>query len=544
MSGSTRVNRVNILLVDDQPSKLLTYESILSELGENLLTASSATEALDCLLRTEIAVVLVDVCMPDLDGYELASMIRQHPRFQKTSIIFVSAVLMTDLDRLRGYESGGVDYVPVPVVPEILRAKVSVFADLYRKTRALERLNAELERRVSERTAALEASTAALKEADRRKDEFLAMLAHELRNPLAPISTAVQLLRLKELSESQRDRARDVLERQVQHLVFLVDDLLDVSRITRGMITLHRERVLVGGVIARAVEAARPAIDERHHTLTLDLSDEVLSVEGDRARLTQVVGNLLNNAVKFMEPGGRILLKVAREGTSVAITVKDNGIGISSEQMPRIFDLFTQAHTKSDSVQGGLGIGLALVRRLVEMHGGTVAAHSAGPDQGAEITVRLPLWATQGIARPDESAILPPSTPAPQVGPCRILVVDDHPDAVEALSMQLQVAGHDVRSANDGIEAMTIGESFQPQVVILDLGMPKMDGYETVRSMRRRAWGSRALIVALTGWAQPYDRQKTAEAGFDAHLVKPVTEFELFQAIAAGRATNADTPAL
>jgi len=544
MSGSTRVNRVNILLVDDQPSKLLTYESILSELGENLLTASSATEALDTLLRTEIAVVLVDVCMPDLDGYELASMIRQHPRFQKTSIIFVSAVLMTDLDRLRGYESGGVDYVPVPVVPEILRAKVSVFADLYRKTRALERLNAELERRVSERTAALEASTAALKEADRRKDEFLAMLAHELRNPLAPISTAVQLLRLKELSESQRDRARDVLERQVQHLVFLVDDLLDVSRITRGMITLHRERVLVGAVVARAVETARPAIDERRHTLTLDLSDEVLSVEGDKARLTQVVGNLLNNAVKFMEPGGRILLKVTREGTSVAITVKDNGIGISNEQMPRIFDLFTQAHSKSDSVQGGLGIGLALVRRLVEMHGGTVAAHSAGPGHGTEITVRLPLWATQGVARPDESVMLPPSTSAPQVGPCRILVVDDHPDAVEALSMQLQVAGHDVRSANDGIEAMTIGESFQPQVVILDLGMPKMDGYETVRSMRRRSWGSRALIVALTGWAQPYDRQKTAEAGFDAHLVKPVTEFELFQAIAAGRATNADTPAL
>jgi len=536
MSGSTRVNRVNILLVDDQPAKLLTYESILGELGENLLTASSATEALDCLLRTEIAVVLVDVCMPDLDGYELASMIRQHPRFQKTSIIFVSAVLMTDLDRLRGYESGGVDYVPVPVVPEILRAKVSVFADLYRKTRALERLNAELERRVSERTAALEASTAALKEADRRKDEFLAMLAHELRNPLAPISTAVQLLRLKELSDTQRERARDVLERQVQHLVFLVDDLLDVSRITRGMITLHRERVLIGAVIARAVEIARPTIDERRHTLTLDLSDEVLAVEGDKARLVQVIGNLLNNAVKFMEPGGKILLKVAREGTSVAITVSDTGIGIANEHMAKIFDLFTQVHDRADNVQGGLGIGLALVRRLVEMHGGTVAAHSGGPGEGTQIVVRLPLWATHAV-RAEEL----PTSPAarPVVGPSRILVVDDHLDAVEALSMQLQVAGHDVRSANDGIEAMNIGETFQPQVVLLDLGMPKMDGYETVRSMRRRPWGARALIVALTGWAQAYDRQRTAEAGFDAHLVKPVSEFELFQAIAAGRNTSA-----
>ena len=543
MSGSTRVNKVNILLVDDQPSKLLTYESILSELGENILTASSATEALDCLLRTEIAVVLVDVCMPDLDGYELASMIRQHPRFQKTSIIFVSAVLMTDLDRLRGYESGGVDYVPVPIVPEILRAKVSVFADLYRKTRALERLNAELERRVSERTAALEASTAALKDADRRKDEFLAMLAHELRNPLAPISTAVQLLRLKELSDAQRERARDVLERQVQHLVLLVDDLLDVSRITRGVITLQHERVLIGTVIARAVETARPMIDSRRHTLTLDLTDEVLAVEGDKARLVQVVGNILNNAAKFMEPGGKIQLKVAREGTSVAITVRDAGIGIPSDQVPRIFDLFTQVHAKPDQIQGGLGVGLALVRRLVEMHGGTVAAHSAGPGQGTDIIVRLPLWAMQA-ARPDEPRH---DSPVPAIGPSRILVVDDHLDAVEALSMQLQVAGHDVRTANDGVEAMTIGETFQPQVVLLDLGMPRMDGYETARSMRRRPWGTRALIIAVTGWAQPYDRQKTSEAGFDAHLVKPVSEVELFQAIAAGRSTkseNAESPAV
>ena len=543
MSGSTRVNKVNILLVDDQPSKLLTYESILSELGENILTASSATEALDCLLRTEIAVVLVDVCMPDLDGYELASMIRQHPRFQKTSIIFVSAVLMTDLDRLRGYESGGVDYVPVPIVPEILRAKVSVFADLYRKTRALERLNAELERRVSERTAALEASTAALKDADRRKDEFLAMLAHELRNPLAPISTAVQLLRLKELSDAQRERARDVLERQVQHLVLLVDDLLDVSRITRGVITLQHERVLIGTVIARAVETARPMIDSRRHTLTLDLNDEVLAVEGDKARLVQVVGNILNNAAKFMEPGGKIQLKVAREGTSVAITVRDAGIGIPTDQVPRIFDLFTQVHAKPDQIQGGLGVGLALVRRLVEMHGGTVAAHSAGPGQGTDIIVRLPLWAMQAV-RPDEPRH---DSPVPAIGPSRILVVDDHLDAVEALSMQLQVAGHDVRTANDGVEAMTIGETFQPQVVLLDLGMPRMDGYETARSMRRRPWGTRALIIAVTGWAQPYDRQKTSEAGFDAHLVKPVSEVELFQAIATGRSTkseNAESPAV
>jgi CheY-like chemotaxis protein len=253
MTNPTRIDRVNILLVDDQPSKLLTYETILGGLGEHLIKVSSATEALECLLKHDIAVVLVDVCMPDFDGYELAGMIRQHPRFQQTSIIFVSAILMTDLDRIRGYECGAVDYVPVPVVPEILRAKVSVFAELYRKTRDLERLNLELEQRVTERTAALEATTVTLQEADRRKDEFLAMVAHELRNPLAPIRTAAQLLRVKELDESHRARARDIIERQVDHLVCLIDDLLDVSRITRGVITLRREPVLLGADVPACV---------------------------------------------------------------------------------------------------------------------------------------------------------------------------------------------------------------------------------------------------------------------------------------------------
>ncbi|HYJ93939.1 MAG TPA: hybrid sensor histidine kinase/response regulator, partial [Vicinamibacterales bacterium] len=340
MIPATRIDRVNILLVDDQPAKLLTYESILGELGENLITASSASEALKCLLDNEIAVVLVDVCMPDLDGYELAAMIRQHPRFQKTSIIFVSAILMTDLDRLRGYECGAVDYVPVPVVPEILRAKVSVFAELFRKTRALERLNAELEGRVTERTAALEASTQALQEANHRKDEFLAMLAHELRNPLAPIRTAVQLLRLKELAEPHRSRARDVIERQVEHLVNLIDDLLDVSRITRGMITLQLEPVLLGAIVARAVETARPAIDTHRHALEIDLPDELISIEGDKTRLVQVIANILHNAAKFTDPGGLIRLNVRREGQYAVINISDTGIGIAPELLPRIFDLF------------------------------------------------------------------------------------------------------------------------------------------------------------------------------------------------------------
>jgi signal transduction histidine kinase len=531
MTTTTRIDRVNILLVDDQPAKLLSYETILSSLGETLITVTSATEALECLLKNEIAVVLVDVCMPDLDGYELAAMIRQHPRFQQTAIIFVSAVMLNDLDRLRGYECGAVDYVPVPVVPEILRAKVSVFAELYRKTRALERLNGELEQRVAERTSALEATTAALQEADRRKDEFLAMLAHELRNPLAPIRTAVQLLRLKELGPQQRGRARDVIERQVEHLVSLIDDLLDVSRITRGMITLQREPVLVGAIVARAVETTRPAIDGQRHELTLELPDELITVDGDKTRLIQVLSNILHNASKFMDPGGRIRLKVSREGSYVAISVADTGIGIAPDLIPKAFELFAQVHAKSERSQGGLGIGLALVRRLTEMHGGTVTARSDGPGSGTELTVRIPTLAAEKIVTTQVAG----SESVPLVPPCRILVADDNHDAAESLTLQLQLAGHDVKTVHDGLEALDVAKTFKPDIVLLDLGMPRLDGYETARRMRLQFWGARTTLIALTGWGQQQDRQRTFEAGFDVHLVKPVSEAQLFRALASGQ---------
>ncbi len=533
MTAPARIDRVNILLVDDQPAKLLTYQTILGDLGDHLITASSAAEALQHLLKTEIAVVLVDVCMPELDGYELAAMIRQHPRFQRTSIIFVSAVMLTDLDRLRGYESGAVDYVPVPVVPEILRAKVGVFADLYRKTRALERLNAELEDRVRERTAALEATTSALQEADKRKDEFLAMLAHELRNPLAPIRTAVQLLRLKELPEAQRATSRDIIERQVEHLVSLIDDLLDVSRITRGMIALAREPVLVAAIVARAVETVRPAIDARGHELVLEMPDELLTVHGDKTRLVQVLANVLHNAAKFMEPRGRITLRVAREGGEAVIAVKDRGIGIAPDALASIFDLFTQGHARHEPSQGGLGIGLALVRRLAEMHGGSVAAESGGIGHGTVVTVRLPVTTVRAI--PDLPEV-PEAVPRPPR--LRVLVADDNHDAAAALSLLLTLAGHDVRTVHDGLEAVAVAESFRPEAVLLDLGMPKLDGYGVAERLRAQPLGHQATLIALTGWGQPQDRARTAAAGFDVHLVKPVAEGDLFRAL-AGRQERA-----
>jgi signal transduction histidine kinase/ActR/RegA family two-component response regulator len=535
MAGS---DKANILLVDDQPGKLLSYEAMLSGLGETLISARSAREALDHLLNTEMAVVLIDVCMPELDGFELAAMMREHPRFQQTPIIFVSGVHLTEFDRLKGYACGAVDYVPVPVVPEILRAKVGVFVDLFRKTRELERLNRELEHRVAERTSELQAAAAdlrdreeALREADRSKDEFLAVLAHEIRNPLAPIRTAVHLLRLKQLTEEQRVKAREVIERQVEHLVRLIDDLLDVARITRGAITLQRERVDLAEVVARAIETSRPLIDTRRHELVVALPDRALTVNGDMTRLSQVIGNLLNNAAKYTEPGGRILLRVEREGGEAVIHVQDNGIGISGPMLQKVFELFTQADRAIDRQSGGLGIGLALVRRLVDMHGGSVSAHSAGRGHGTEMVVRLPSSA--------EAPAVPPPAPEPAEPTesagrsCRILIVDDNKDAADSMALSVQLAGHTVCTAYDGQEGLELASAFAPDVLLLDLGMPGMNGFEIARRIRQKAWGRNMTLIAVTGWGQEQDRRRTKEAGFNAHLTKPVSPAELLGALGA-----------
>jgi len=537
------IDKANILLVDDQPGKLLTYEAMLSGLGETLIPARSAREALNHLLNTDVAVVLIDVCMPELDGFELAGMMRGHPRFQQTPIIFVSGVHLTEFDRLKGYACGAVDYVSVPVVPEILRAKVSVFVELFRKTRELERLNRELEQRVAERTAELQAAAAglrdreeALREADRSKDEFLAVLAHEIRNPLAPIRTAVHLLRLETLSDVQRTKARDVIERQVEHLVRLIDDLLDVARITRGAITLQRERVDLAEVVARAIETSRPLIDSRRHELVVRLPEQPVAVDGDITRLSQVVGNLLNNAAKYTDAGGQLQVSVEREGEDAVIRVQDNGMGISAHMLQKVFDLFTQASRAIDRQSGGLGIGLALVRRLVALHGGRVSAHSAGLGRGTEMIVRLPIGieprpASVPSPEPEEST-------APAFRSGRILIVDDNRDAADSMALSVQLAGHTVSTAYDGQEGLQLAFAFAPDLVLLDLGMPGLNGFEIAQRIRREAWGQRLTLIALTGWGQEQDRRRTKEAGFNAHLTKPVSPSELLTVLATAMQTK------
>ena len=530
-------DKVNILLVDDQPGKLLSYEAILADLGENLIKASSGREALEILLKNDITVVLIDVSMPELDGFELAEIIREHPRYQKTAIIFVSAVHLSDSDRLMGYERGAVDYVSVPIVPELLRAKVSVFAELYRKRREAEELTRDLEQRVAERTAALETAIARqteltdqLRIADRRKDEFLALLAHELRNPLAPLRNAINILQLKESDDPDVLWCQGVIERQSVQLTRLVDDLLDVSRITLGKIKLRLQPLELASVVGRAVETSRPLIDAHRHELIVTLPDGPIRVEGDRARLTQVIANLLNNAAKYQNDGGTIALTVEREASAAVITVRDRGIGLAPDMLQEIFELFAQGERTLDRAQGGLGIGLSLVKTVVELHGGSVSAASDGPGRGSEFSIRLPclLQELDGYRSRDDAD----ESEVPDCAGLRILVVDDSRDAAESLSKLLRLGGHEVLIAHEGEHALHLAATQQPAVVLLDIGLPGMDGYEVCRRLRQSGL-TRALIVAMTGYGLERDRQRSQESGFDTHLVKPVPPHELLKLMAA-----------
>jgi signal transduction histidine kinase len=690
--------KVNILIVDDLPDKLLVFATVLEELGQNLVFVRSGREALREVLQHEFAVILLDVNMPEIDGFETAALLRKYKRSADTPIIFITS-FADEIQTERGYAMGAVDYIQSPVVPHILRSKVRVFVRLFAMQRQVRRqadaqaavLAADAARRVAEandrrsaflanasrvlngsldvkvgvhalaglvvpelaslavvmpagadgqmresvvlggRTGAIErpaamldatiratlvsamqgrrrvdlspaqlaglgplderdpprveaselewcavsavpllsgdrlhgvlllaasrrsqqldwsilgdlaaraaaalenarlyeslqleiverrTAEAELQEASRRKDEFLAMLSHELRNPLAPIRTALEVIRRIAPPDPKFAWASDIMVRQLRQLTRLVEELLDVARISQGKIVLKREKVDLNAVIAHSVETAQPNLDTRRQTLRVRPFSEPLWLHGDFARLAQVVSNLLHNASKYSEDGSAIELNTGVESNGAVIRVRDRGIGIDPELLPRVFDLFTQGARGLDRAQGGLGVGLTLARRLAQMHGGGIEAFSEGVGAGSEFVVRLPCL---GLVRGGEAPAAPAA--APVSASCRVLVVDDNHDAALSLATYLEMGGHEVRTAGDGREALDVAERFTPQAVVLDIGLPTLDGYEVAKQLRLAPPTQHALLLALTGYGQKEDRLAASRAGFDRHFVKPV----------------------
>jgi signal transduction histidine kinase/DNA-binding response OmpR family regulator len=716
-SPSGAGEQLEILVVDDAERNLTALEAILSDLDARVVKARSGAEALRCLLRQDFALVLLDVRMPGLNGFETAALIRARDRSRHTPIIFLTAYDRTREQEVEGYALGAVDFLSKPVIPEVLRGKVSVLIDLHRKTEEIRRQEAllrESERReraqlleqarrrweqeamrtemererqaaeklhrsnarlrllsdvasdlllhedlrsfparlfpvimehlavpvclchrvgapgqplkldeqaglsagqleelgrvppeelvflravsserqvVAERVdgqaldpllriagltacacfpllaggrvhgaltlgtarlagfepeelavmslladqaaAALERarlvdelrrSAADLREADVRKDEFLAMLGHELRNPLAPVLNAVKLMQQGSAPEPLR-RVLEAADRQIGHMTRLLDDLLDVSRIRNGKIELQRGLVELARVVLDAVHATEGVMQERGHAFELELPEEPVVFEGDPVRLTQVVANLLNNAAKYTDRGGHIALRARREGGHVLISVRDDGIGIAPGMLERIFEMFVQGEQTADRVRAGLGLGLTLVRNLVELHGGTVAARSEGPGTGSEFEVRLPAEPAVPAPAPRrkdgrEERCDGETSPRGAGRQLEIVVVEDNADIRDTLKALLELKGHKVEEAIDGRSGVDLILSRCPSVALVDIGLPGIDGYHLARELRARPLSTR--LVAMTGYGRPEDRRLALEAGFDAHLVKPV----------------------
>lgn len=661
---------VKVLLVDDQVRNLEALQAVLHPSGCRLITAQSADEALLALLHHDFAAIVLDIRMPGMDGLELARMIKGRRRTRNVPILFLTAHLLDDKDVLRGYQAGAVDYLTKPLDPEILRAKINIFADLHRVTQALSEANQQLQQEVAERERAEEAlrdanqqletrvevrtaelvqahavlaaseerlrialdaggmgtweldaarrvchidevqctllglpartrsipldtllaltypaeedmvrnaienalktnvdnpgdyshefrivrpsdgavrwllvsgrtipvadapprrigvtvditdrkrDEQALQEADRRKNDFLATLAHELRNPLAPIRNAVELLRMRNPLPVDKRGPAEVIDRQARALTRLVDDLLDISRITQNRLELRREPASLSGIVEAAIEASRPFIDSGGHTLDVNLPEEPIVLLADVTRLAQVISNLLNNAARYSDKKGKILVEVKRETAGAVVRITDEGIGIPASMLNRVFDMFVQVDRAHERGRGGLGVGLALSKQLVEMHGGRITAHSPGPGLGSTFEVHIPIVAE--VEASVRTAGVKDDLPTSRF---RLLVVDDNRDSVDSLSMLLRLMGNDVHMAFDGVEAVQAAETLRPDVVLLDVGLPLRNGYDAARLIRSEPWGREVVLIALTGWGQEQDRRRSREAGFDHHLVKPV----------------------
>ncbi|MFL6213564.1 MAG: response regulator [Blastocatellia bacterium] len=587
---------VNILLVDDRPENLLALEATLGYLDQKIVKAHSGREALKLLLDHDFALILMDVHMPDLDGFETAALIRQREKSQNIPIIFLTAMNKSEGQVFRGYSLGAVDYIFKPFEPEILKAKVAVFIELYKKTeeikrqaelllvknreldhtnramgvlyQEIERKNDELEVRVRQRTAELAQTNDALQAeiierqraeeertlllareqkaraeaeaANHAKDEFLATVSHELRTPLTSILGWTRLLQLREPDPAALARGLETIERNAKSQAKLIEDILDVSRIISGKLRIEARPVALAPIIEMAIDAVNPAAEAKAIKIDVTLDTNVGEVRGDPTRLQQVVWNLLSNAVKFTPNGGEIHIRLARSGECAHIVVSDNGCGISADFLPFVFDRFSQAERHMTRKHGGLGLGLAIVRHLVEMHGGIIQVESAGEGQGAAFTVDLPL--TASVETPRAAASLEAgdlsakasAESARALEDLRILLVDDDADTLQMLTIALEHAGGEVRACASASEALDALGEWKADLLVSDIGMPNEDGYALIRKVRalEPELGGAMPAIALTAFASAADRSRALSAGFQMHISKPVEPFDLIRVIA------------
>jgi signal transduction histidine kinase len=526
----------DILVVDDSAANLTALQTALEGIGGSVVKALSGEEALRTLLERDFAVVLLDVKMPTMGGFETARLIRERKRSRHTPIIFTTAYTRDDRDVVAAYRLGAVDFLFKPFSADVLRAKVSVFVELQRRTAELARHDRLLreqqhEHRMEEerrrwKEEALQKRLEDLAEVDRQKDEFLAVLGHELRNPMAPLVTGLQLLQSRTPPDADPliHSTHDRMNRQLHNMRRLVDDLLDASRIRSGRVELRKGPVSIQEVLENAMIAARPRIDERGHRLTARLPPDSIRIYADGVRLTQVFTNLLNNAASFTQPGGAIEVTCALGVAALEVTVSDDGPGIPPSLLPHLFEMFVQARPSGGGL--GLGLGLAVARRLVEMHGGTISAASVAEQPGSTFVVRFPLaLVVQGEASPEA-----PLCPAPGRS-LRVVLVDDNEDIRETTGDLLRDLGHTVELASDGEAGAELILRLEPDVAVVDLGMPVLDGYGVAARVRARLGSERVRLVAMSGYGLERDRRKSQEAGFDAHLVKPVDVDTLIAAL-------------
>jgi len=582
--ATARESVTSILVVDDEPANLVAMEAVLGELGHPLVQVQSGEAALKELLQREFALVILDVHMPDLDGFETARLIRQRPRTEHLPIIFATAYDQTDARVLEGYDLGAVDFMFKPLQPAVLRAKAHVFVQLHERTSQIARQAAELrqhERReaeqrlarererwerealerkmveqreaaeamaaradelartVAERAAAqreLKRINARLAESDRRKDQFLATLAHELRNPLAPLSFAVGLL--QERDDPELTEVYERIERQLRHIERLVDDLLDVSRVTSGKIELRRARCELGDVVRAGVELSRAPIEAGGHELEVTLPDEPVPIEGDAVRLAQVVSNLLNNAARYSDGPGTVRLALLHDAGIAEIVVQDDGRGIAPTMVDSIFDAFVQEKVG----QGGLGLGLHLAKQLVELHEGRISAYSEGIGEGSTFRIELPLALDPTEVSSERRRRRTPVSPvelAP-LRPLRISLIEDQDDIREMMGLLLTRWGHLVEDAATGEAGVALVQEWSCDVAMVDIGLPDIDGYEVARRLRASLGARCPTLIAVTGWGQESHRRQAIEAGFDRHLVKPVSPRDLRRVLSESSAPAGD----